>query len=44
MPHRAGSTHEHIMNQGTDTTSHVAEPPAWRRLNARHAVLGSLGC
>ena len=43
MPHRAGSTHEHIMNQRTDTTSHVAASPAWRRLNARHAVLGGLG-
>ncbi|MGL4187535.1 MAG: methyl-accepting chemotaxis protein [Sphaerotilus sulfidivorans] len=31
------------MNQRTDTTSHVAASPAWRRLNARHAVLGSLG-
>jgi len=31
------------MNQRTDTTSHAAAPPAWRRLNARHAVLGSLG-
>lgn len=44
MQQRAGSTHEHTMNQRTDTTSppHVA-PPAWRRLNARHAVLGGLG-
>jgi hypothetical protein len=30
------------MNQRTDTTSHAAAPPAWRRLNARHAVLGGL--